>query len=589
MSNDSLLSKSTKGVSFLIMQQFFTKMITFVMNSLLIRYLSPKIFGIIAFLTFLHDTCIFFSREAIRISILRIATSDRDGKPEENEEENDKKDTLNIKNISSENLQSIINFSYISLLIAVPLSIFLFIWQYTKLNSYFKNLPHFQLSIFILWTSIIMELGAEFFYNLNQYLLNYKTRSKFEGFSLTFGNFVNFITVYVAISNKRFTNDLVSEEGLAILGFALGKLAYSLGLLSFYYHDYVKNFKPFNKFSLRLTKIKSHISDHSAIYESKKKTYYFQQEILNHFKKVYFQMCFKHLLTEGDKLIINSLCSIEEQGIYSLLSNYGSLITRILFQPIEETTRLFLTKLFSSNSGSTNQKNFSRHTLTLSFNVVSNIIMFYLYLSILILIFGPINSSYMLRFLIGSKWSSTTILETIRTYCCYLPLLSLNGILEAFFQSVANGDEILRQSYMMMLLSGIFLSNCYLFIKLFKLSLEGLILANGFNMVLRILYCTVFISNFYKKKLTGEISDAYTIKTLFHVGKMKIISVVSLLVWAFVYFIIGSFTHNLKQLLINFAFALLLLIMMCYNEKNLIIGLIKTKEQKKTYTEKPEA
>lgn len=587
MSNDSLLSKSTNGVSFLIMQQFFTKMITFVMNSLLIRYLSPKIFGIIAFLTFLHDTCIFFSREAIRISILRIATTDRDGKPDENEEDSDKKDTLNIKNISKENLQSIINFSYVPMLIAVPLSIFLFIWQYTKLNSYFKNLPHFQLSIFILWVSIIMELGAEFFYNLNQYMLNYKTRSKFEGFSLTFGNFVNFITVYLAISNKTFTKDLVSEEGLAILGFALGKLAYSMGLLSLYYRDYVKNFKPSNKFSLRLTKIKTHASNHSAVYESKKKTYYFQQDILNHFKKVYFQMCFKHLLTEGDKLIINSLCSIEEQGIYSLLSNYGSLITRILFQPIEETTRLFLTKLFSSNSGSTTQKNFSKHTLTLSFNVVSNIIMFYLYLSILILIFGPINSSYLLRFLIGSKWSSTTILETIRTYCCYLPLLSLNGILEAFFQSVANGDEILRQSYMMMLLSGIFLSNCYLFIKIFKLSLEGLILANGFNMLLRILYCTVFISNFYKKKLSGETSDAYTIKTLFHVGKMKIISVVSIMVWAFVYFIIGSFTHNLKQLMINLAFALLLVIIMCYNEKTLIIGLSKQKKQ--PFVEKSEA
>ena len=558
------------------------------MNSLLIRYLSPKIFGIMAFLTFLHDTCIFFSREAIRISILRISTNNSDENSDDNSEESEKKDVLNIKNINKDNLQSIINFSFIPLIIAVPLSTVLFIWQYTKLNSYFKNLPHFQLSIFILWISILLELGAEFFYNLNQYMLNYKTRSKFEGLSLTFGNFINFITIYLTISDNKVTRDLISEEGLAILGFSLGKLAYSLGLLSLYYFDYAKNFKSLNKFKLRLVLIKPVITDHSSVYGSKKTAYYFQQDILNHFKKVYFQMCFKHLLTEGDKLIINSLCSIEEQGIYSLLSNYGSLITRILFQPIEETTRLFLTKLFNSNSSSTTQKVFSKHTLTLSFSVVSNIIIFYLYLSIFILIFGPINSSYLLRFLIGSKWSSTTILETIRTYCCYLPLLSLNGILEAFFQSVANGDEILRQSYMMMVLSGVFMLNCYVFIKMLKLSLEGLILANGINMLLRILYCTVFISNFYKKKLPSEILNDYNIKTLFNIHKMRIISILSLFVWAFIYFFIGSFTHNFKQLLINVLISLLLLLMMCYNEKDLILNFIKSKKQKFKVIEKSE-
>ncbi|XBW36125.1 hypothetical protein QEN19_001702 [Hanseniaspora menglaensis] len=581
MSTESILSKSTKGVSFLIIQQFFTKMLTFVMNSLLVRYLSPKIFGIMAFLTFLHDTCIFFSREAVRISILRITTSNTGGDDVDGEtkEESEKKDILNISNINPDSLQSIVNFSYIPLIIAVPLSSFLFIWQYTKLSSYFKALPHFQTSIFVLWLSIILELGAEFFYNLNQFMLNYKTRSKFEGFSLTIGNFINFITIYLTINSDKFARNVISEEGLAILGFALGKLAFSIILLSLYYMDYMKNFKSHNKFNLRITLIKPQIIDHSSVYESKNKTYYFQQDILNHFKKVYFQMCFKHLLTEGDKLIINSLCSIEEQGIYSLLSNYGSLITRILFQPIEETTRLFLTKLFSSSSSSATQKNFSKHTLTMSFSVVSNIIIFYLYLSILILIFGPINSSYLLRFLIGSKWSSTTILETIRTYCCYLPLLSLNGILEAFFQSVANGDEILRQSYMMMLLSGVFLTNCYVFIKIFKLSLEGLILANGVNMALRILYCTVFISNFYKKKLPSEIASSYNIKTLFHLGNMKGIFLLSFIVWACVYFFVGNFTHNFKQLLINAMFAVILVLVICYNEKTLLIGVIKNKSK----------
>lgn len=573
MSDDKLLSKSTKGVSFLILQQFFTKILTFVMNNLLIRYLSPKVFGIMAFLTFLHDTCLFFSREAIRICILRISNVS-----EKDETEEKRKDMLNIENISKNNLQSIINFSYVPLIIGVPLSSILFVWQYNKINLYFKSLPHFQLSIFILWVSIIMELCAEFFYNLNQYLLNYNTRSKFEGMSLTLGNLVNFLTIYFTINAKA----TISEEGVAILGFSLGKLAFSSVLLGLYYIDYKRNFQPYNKFSLLLTIIKPEHDDDGVnnIYNSKKKTYYFNEEILTHFKKVYFQMCFKHLLTEGDKLIINSLCSIEEQGIYSLLANYGSLITRILFQPIEETTRLFLTKVFSSTTSSfTSQKNFSKQTLTLSFQVISNIIKGYLYLSILILIFGPINSSYLLKFLIGSKWSSTTVLETIRTYCCYLPLLSMNGILEAFFQSVASGDEIVKQSYMMMALSAVFMTNCYVFIKIYNLSLEGLILSNGISMVLRITYCAVFISHFYRKNLPSELVSSHTVKQLFNLQHIRNIGIVSIFFWLFVYTCVGKFTHNFKQLLLNAVIASVLVLLMCYNERKLIMSILN-KEKK---------
>lgn len=129
-------------------------------------------------------------------------------------------------------------------------------------------------------------------------------------------------------------------------------------------------------------------------------------------------------------MIINSLCTVEEQGIYALLSNYGSLLTRLLFAPIEESLRLFLARLLSSH----NPKN-----LKLSIEVLVNLTRFYIYLSLMIIVFGPANSSFLLQFLIGSKWSTTSVLDTIRVYCFYIPFLSLNGIFEAFFQSVATG------------------------------------------------------------------------------------------------------------------------------------------------------
>ncbi|ODQ58887.1 hypothetical protein WICANDRAFT_93589, partial [Wickerhamomyces anomalus NRRL Y-366-8] len=50
---EKLLSKSAKGVTFLLFGQVFTKFSTFILNQILISYISPKIFGINAFLEFL--------------------------------------------------------------------------------------------------------------------------------------------------------------------------------------------------------------------------------------------------------------------------------------------------------------------------------------------------------------------------------------------------------------------------------------------------------------------------------------------------------------------------------------------------------
>ncbi|KAL6945430.1 hypothetical protein ACO0QE_002882 [Hanseniaspora vineae] len=583
MSKESILSKSTKGVTFLMFTQFFTKILSFLLNSMLIRYLSPKIFGITAFLGFLQSTGLFFSREAIRLSTLRIQKSYNQQQQQQQQQESVEEKTdllrsetpedvqiLSEKLSTSENdddeydqnvLQSIINFSYIPILLGLPLSLVLFVWQYTKLNGYFTELPFFGFSIIVLWLSIIIELLSEPFFNIHQYLLNYKIRSQFEGSAVTVSCFVNFLIVYLHETRYNGQDGLelhnqFKEEGIAIFAFACGKFFHSLTLLLLYYRDYIRNFAPMKKTHLKITKIRS---------SHKKQSLYFQNEILQHFKKVYFQMCFKHLLTEGDKFIINALCTVEEQGIYSLLSNYGSLVTRLLFAPIEEALRLFLTRLLSKKTNA---------NLKLSVDVLINLTKFYLYLTIMIIIFGPINSSYLLRYLIGSKWSSTSVLETIRTYCFYLPFLSLNGIFEAFFQSVANGDQILKHSYVMMCLSGVFLLNCYVLIAKMKLSLEGLIYSNIINMVLRILYCVVFINDFYKKLFHGKSS----IIVNFH--NLRVAFFLSLVVWALDWFYLGGYTKNLKELAINFLLALFLLSVMIYSERRVIYGFIRSKTNK---------
>lgn len=533
-SGDQILEKSTKGATFLMMGQLFTKLITFVLNNVLVRFLSPRIFGITAFLDFIVGTVLFFSREAIRLSTLRI----KDHDDEESISSEDSKGRSDV-------LQTAVNFAHISMRIGVPLSIVLITWQYRNISNYFIGLPYFTWSIFLIWLSIIVELLSEPLFIVNQFMLNYGKRSQFESISVTVGCLLNCAVILAFEKSWFFSASDKSEssrEGVAILAFALGKLGHSATLLLCYYSDYLRTFAPKKTFSLRLTKISTGNS---------KRDYYFQHDISEHFKKVYFQLCFKHLLTEGDKLIINSLCTVEEQGIYSLLSNYGSLITRLLFAPIEESLRLFLARLLANER----TKN-----LKLSMEVLLNITRFYIYLSLLILIFGPINSSFLLQFLIGSKWSTTSVLDTIRVYCFYLPFLAMNGIFEAFFQSVASGDQILNHSYLMMVFSGVFLASSWLLIEHFDLSINGLILCNIINMTLRLTYCARFINKFYKDLFTESSSFFFSFRNF------KGLTVLSTVVWIVDWWVIG-FVKNFHQFFLNVALAAFLLSVILVKER----------------------
>lgn len=532
-SGQQMLEKSTKGATFLMMGQLITKMTTFVLNNLLVRFLSPRIFGITAFLEFIVGTVLFFSREAVRLSTLRIKDSSEDEKGRSR----------------SDILQTAVNFAHIPIWIGAPLSIVLTSWQYRNLNSYFVALPYFTWSMLLIWTSIVIELLSEPFFIANQFLLNYGTRSRIESISVTFGCVVNF-TVIMAFEKWSGTADENSEsmrEGIAILAFALGKVSHSVVLLLYYFYDYKKHFASKRLFSVRLTKI-------YPLHE--KRGYFFQEEIYEHFKKVYSQLCFKHLLTEGDKLIINSLCSVEEQGIYSLLSNYGSLLTRLLFAPIEESLRLFLARLLSSGD----TKN-----LKLSMRVLENLTKFYSYLSLMIVIFGPTNSAFLLQFLVGSKWSTTSVLDTIRVYCFYLPFLALNGIFEAFFQSIASGDQILKHSYFMMTFSGVFLLSCWILIEYMELSINGLIISNIINMILRMTYCGIFIQKFSRNLHSGSAS--------FAPRKFKAIFLLVICIWILDWGLIG-FVKNFRQFFVNVVLACIMLLVILFKEKEAIKKLV---------------
>ena len=76
----------------------------------------------------------------------------------------------------------------------------------------------------------------------------------------------------------------------------------------------------------------------------------------------FFQGIYKHILTEGEKFILFAfVSSLSDQGVFGLVSNLGSIVARLLLQPVEETSFAIFSKLqarakSSSDHGSSSGK-----------------------------------------------------------------------------------------------------------------------------------------------------------------------------------------------------------------------------------------
>ena len=212
---------------------------------------------------------------------------------------------------------------------------------------------------------------------------------------------------------------------------------------------------------------------------------------------LYLQTAIKYVLTQGDSIIITSMATLHDQGAYALASNYGGLIARVLFQPIEESSRNLFAKLCAPRS-STNIKP-TIEGLTRTNNTLRDILKFYNLLTLVSWAIGPSLAPLLLQLVAGSKWSDTGASEVLATYCYYIPLLALNGVTEAFVAAVATNADLQRQSVFMGAYFVGFAGAAYVLLKIMALGAQGLVWANCLNMIFRIVWNAAFIKTFFAR------------------------------------------------------------------------------------------
>ncbi|CAE6429721.1 unnamed protein product [Rhizoctonia solani] len=404
--HNDLAKGSVNSAYSLIGLQVLSRLATFTLNQLLLRLASPKVFGTAAIqLDLLLSTVLFLSREGVRNALLRV--------PRE-----------------SSSSTKIINVSTLPALLGAPLAFGLTLGYRTIASPATRAQPYFDQAVSIYALAAVIDLISEPLHNRAQSLMRFNLRIKAEG------------TAIIARSVCTVAALIIAGEHWSLIAFATGQLAYAITVLVVY----VKAF--WKEGGVQIFPRRTR--------EGGKSTIPFDSTSFKLALTMTGQSVFKHFLTEGDRIVISRISPLEDQGGYAVASNYGSLVARILFQPIEESSRLYFSKTLSPplpENGPKEPAKPSKGALSQAATTLQSILFLHLHLALaLTALLAPLIP-FLSDFLLPLRYRSTAAPRILRAYCAYIPAMGLNGILEAFVHATALPAQLQSQARWMVFFS----------------------------------------------------------------------------------------------------------------------------------------
>lgn len=181
--------------------------------------------------------------------------------------------------------------------------------------------------------------------------------------------------------------------------------------------------------------------------------------------------------------------------ICSLHFHQASLLARILYQPIEESTRLSFSTLMGSDRQVTPAVVSTVHNLLRTFLSLYSLLTAYL------LVFCPPFVTPLLLLISGRRWAlDTTAPSILAAYgSIYLPIMAFNGLLEGFLQSCATSEQLSRYDRTLVSASAAFMALLAVTRHYLSHSISpeiGLVLASSLSTAIRTVYCFRFTQNY---------------------------------------------------------------------------------------------
>lgn len=238
-----MLKSSASGATLLIMIQLTSRLITFAANQLILRKLSPAILGIATQFELYLATILFFSRESIRVATQRlplgtIARTDKDSAQTSSHE------AWVEDSIAS---QSVVNVSYLSLGMGIPLAMALSGFYVYFAPERVSEMPYYHAGVATTAVASLLELGVEPFFAVVQQRMLYKKRAAVEMSAA-------FMKSLVACGMFIWASRIDWDVG--VFPFALGYFCHSLVLICGYVIT-MSSVASKGKFSFLPTRLKS--------------------------------------------------------------------------------------------------------------------------------------------------------------------------------------------------------------------------------------------------------------------------------------------------------------------------------------------
>ncbi|KAI9183548.1 Oligosaccharide translocation protein rft1 [Blastocladiella emersonii ATCC 22665] len=446
----SRFGAAVSGAGYMFVLQVFSKLVTFTCNQLVLRKVSPQIFGVASIqLELLVSTLLFFAREPLRLAALRVPVVGVKG------------------NADLAQLQSIVNLAWIAPAVGAPLAALLAAY-------YIRYLPVPELAAWYS-TSVVMyaagawlDLMAEPFFTVHYSLLFLKTRAIIEGLALT------------ASCGTAFYLSWWHGESMGLLAFAYARIAFGATYFGAFVAAFVwHSVKSEGAIPLAIVVPKPV----TVTIKEKTQTRFFDTQLLGVAWSFLTQSLLKHVLTEGDKFVLSQFYTPYHQGVYAVIFNYGSIVTRIVLLPLEDAARLIFTRLRRDEYSTT-----ARNLLELATK-------FHVFLGALCVAIGTHYTDTLLSLLVGAQWGSTAdgmggAPAALAAYCWLIPVLGINGITEAFVTSVATPADVREQSAAFVAAAAVFAGVAYL---VYPWGAAGLFIANAVHLLVRIAWSQWFI------------------------------------------------------------------------------------------------
>ena len=215
---DTVLTASARGATYLVLLQISSRAFTFIVNQILLRYLSPELLGISSQLELFAISVLYFSRESLRVALQRQGSG--------NASSDESKEGRNVTRTVATRAQEVVNLTYIPILLGGPLAYLFSLLYLSKATPDVLSVPYIHAALRLYSVAAVLELSIEpCFAVANQQML-YGLRASAETVATLLRCLV---TCSTAIWGSK------AGESLGALPFAFGQLGYASGLILVYY------------------------------------------------------------------------------------------------------------------------------------------------------------------------------------------------------------------------------------------------------------------------------------------------------------------------------------------------------------------